>query len=101
MGGGGEETTVGKLVKGKGRKRKRKRGGAKRKEQEKLARIGLINVRGERGKEGEMQEVMKVSEIDVCLVTETHEREGVRVKGIPGFERLGKGRGIGGKRVEG
>ena len=76
MGGGGEETTVGKLVKGKGRKRKR--GGAKRKEQEKVARIGLINVRGERGKEGEMQEVMKESEIDVCLVTETHEREGVR-----------------------
>ena len=96
MGGGGEKTTVKKLVKGKWRKRKRC--GAKRKEQEKVARIGLINVRGERGKEGEMHEVMKESEIDVCLVTETREREGVRVKGIPGFERLGKRRGIGGKK---
>ena len=42
--------------------------------------------------------MMKESEIDVCLVTETHERRGVRVKGIPGFERLGKRRGIGGKK---
>ena len=37
---------------------------------------------------------MKGLEIDVGLVTETHEREGVSVKGIPGFERLGKRRGI-------
>ena len=28
---------------------------------------------------------------------ETHEIEGVWAKGIPGFERLGKKRGIGGK----
>ena len=48
-----------------------------------------------------MQEVMKGSEMDVGLVTETHERKGVRVKGIPGFERLGKRRGIGGERGEG
>ena len=45
-----------------------------------------------------MQEVMKGSETDIGLVTETHEREGVRVKGITGFERLGKRRGIGGRK---
>ena len=102
MGGRSGEKADGKLVRGKGRniggkKRKRER---KRKVQ-KVARIGLINVRGERGKEDEMQEVMKGSEMDIGLVTETHEREGVRVKGITGYERLGKRRGIGGERGEG
>ena len=36
---------------------------------------------------------MKGSELDVGLVMDTHEIEGVRAKGIPGFERLGKKRG--------
>ena len=35
---------------------------------------------------------MKGSEVGVGLVNETHEIEGVRAKGIPGFERLGKRR---------
>ena len=55
--GGREKTAGGKLVRGKGRKRKRC--GTKRIGQEKGARIGPINVRGERGNEGEIQEVMK------------------------------------------
>ena len=33
---------------------------------------------------------MKVSEVDVGLVMDTHEIEGVWAKGIPAFERLGK-----------
>ena len=36
---------------------------------------------------------MKGSEVGVGLVMETHGIEGVRAKGIPGFERLGKRRG--------
>ena len=36
---------------------------------------------------------MKGSEVDVGLVMDTHEIEGVWAKGIPGFERLGKKRG--------
>ena len=36
---------------------------------------------------------MKGSEVDVGLVMDTHEIEGVWEKGIPGFERLGKKRG--------
>ena len=35
------------------------------------------------------------------LVMETHDIEGVWAKGIPGFKRLGKRRGIVGKSVEG
>ena len=37
---------------------------------------------------------MKGSEVGVGLVMETHDIEGVRAKGIPRFERLGKRRGI-------
>ena len=33
---------------------------------------------------------MKGSEVDVRLVMDTHEIEGVWAKGIQGFERLGK-----------
>ena len=40
---------------------------------------------------------MNGSEVGVGLVMETHEIEGVRAKGIPGFESIGKRRGIGGK----
>ena len=40
---------------------------------------------------------MKGSEVGVGLVMETHDIEGVRAKGIPRFERLGKRREIGGK----
>ena len=40
---------------------------------------------------------MKGSEVDVGLVMETHEIEGAWAKGIPGFERLGRRWGIGGK----
>ena len=67
----------------------KKRCGVKRIRRKKEARIELINVRRERGKEGEIQK-MKGSEVDVRLVMETHEIEGVWAKGIPGFERLGK-----------
>ena len=41
---------------------------------------------------------MNGSEVDVGLVMDTHEIEGVWAKGIPGFEWLGKNRG---KSVEG
>ena len=50
------------------------------------------------GKDREIQK-MKGSEVGVGLVMEIHEIEGVRAKGIPGFERLGKRRGIGGGGV--
>ena len=40
---------------------------------------------------------MKGSEVDVGLVMDTHEIEGVWAKGISGFERLEKKRVIGGE----
>ena len=51
-------------------------------------------------RKGEIQK-MKGSEVGVGLVMDTHEIEGVWAKGIPGFERLGKKRGKGGKSAEG
>ena len=53
MGRGRGETADRKLVRGKGRNKGGEKGQRNKKEQ-KVARIGLINVRGERGKEDEI-----------------------------------------------
>ena len=51
-----------------------------------------MNARGERNKEKEIEQVIKETETDLCLVTEAHELEGVKPKGVMGYKRLGKAR---------